>query len=197
MGHAKECGLLVPAILQKPTAIFEGLRAGAMTTLTNAEFAQRMMLLARPAERFRPTAIYDSAGDCLECFSKPDPFYAERIDERVTVYYSQETDEIVGSLLKGVTRFCSEFLKKNPGFRIVIEDGPVRLERLFLARLWSSLSDRSAVMTLAYKELIEVAGETEVEGRLLFGFGLARVRFVKWSRHRRSILCLLQSMNGV
>jgi len=26
MGHAKECGLIVPMILEKPTAIFEGLR---------------------------------------------------------------------------------------------------------------------------------------------------------------------------
>jgi hypothetical protein len=26
LGHAKECGFIVPAILQKPTAIFEGLR---------------------------------------------------------------------------------------------------------------------------------------------------------------------------
>ena len=26
MGHAKDCGVLVPAALQKPTAIFEGLR---------------------------------------------------------------------------------------------------------------------------------------------------------------------------
>lgn len=26
MGHAKECGLIVPMILQQPTAVFEGLR---------------------------------------------------------------------------------------------------------------------------------------------------------------------------
>jgi hypothetical protein len=26
MGHAKECGIIVPTVLQKPTAIFEGLR---------------------------------------------------------------------------------------------------------------------------------------------------------------------------
>ena len=26
LGHAKECGLILPMILQKPTAIFEGLR---------------------------------------------------------------------------------------------------------------------------------------------------------------------------
>jgi hypothetical protein len=27
MGHAKECGIILPTILQKPTAIFEGLRS--------------------------------------------------------------------------------------------------------------------------------------------------------------------------
>src|SRR5437773_10651758 len=27
MGHAKECGYIVPAVLQTPTAIFEGLRS--------------------------------------------------------------------------------------------------------------------------------------------------------------------------
>lgn len=26
LGHAKECGIIVPAILQRPTAVFEGLR---------------------------------------------------------------------------------------------------------------------------------------------------------------------------
>jgi hypothetical protein len=26
LGHAKECGYIVPMILQKPTAVFEGLR---------------------------------------------------------------------------------------------------------------------------------------------------------------------------
>lgn len=29
LGHAKECGYIVPAILQHPTAIFEGLRRDA------------------------------------------------------------------------------------------------------------------------------------------------------------------------
>jgi hypothetical protein len=139
-----------------------------MTTTSNAEFAKRMMLLARPAEQYRPTAIYDPDGDCIEFLAKPDPFWAERIDDLVTVYYSQETGEIVGSLLTGVSRFCSEFSKKNPGFQIVIDDGPIRLEHLFLARLWSSPQDRKAITTLAYKKLIEVAGETTVDGDLSF-----------------------------
>ncbi len=135
---------------------------------SNEEFAKRMMLLARPAEQYRPTATYDADGDCIEFLAKPDPFYAERIDDLVTVYYSQDTGEIIGALIKGVSRFCSEFSKKNPGFKIVIEEGPVRLEHLFLARLWSSAEDRKAIRTLAYQKLIEVAGETEVEGTLCF-----------------------------
>jgi hypothetical protein len=127
-----------------------------------------MMLLARPAEQFEPTATYDPDGDCIEFLAKPDPFYAERVDDLVTVYYSQETGEVIGSLIKGVRRFYSEFTKRNPGFRIVIEDGPVRLEHFFLARLWSSAGDPQAIKSLTYRKLIEVAGETIVQGDLCF-----------------------------
>lgn len=139
-----------------------------MTVTSNAELAKRMLLLARPAEQFRATATYDPDGDCIEFLAKPDAFYAERVDDLVTVYFSQETGEIVGSLIKGVSRFCSDFSKKNPGFRIVVEDGPVRLEHIFLARLWSCGQDRKAIKTLTYKKLIDVAGATEVEGELCF-----------------------------
>lgn len=78
-----------------------------MTVTSNAEFAKRIMLLARPAERFRPTATYDPDGDCIEFLAKPDPFCAERVDDLVTVYFSQETGEIIGSLINGVSRICS------------------------------------------------------------------------------------------
>lgn len=77
-----------------------------MTALSNSDFARRMMLLARPANQFEPVATYDPDGDCIEFLARPDPFYAERIDDLATVYYSQETDEVIGSLIKGVSRFC-------------------------------------------------------------------------------------------
>jgi hypothetical protein len=137
-----------------------------MTVTSNEEFAKRMMLLAKPAEQFRPTATYDPDGDCIEFLAKPAPFYAERVDDLVTVYYSQDTGEVVGSFIKGVAKFCADFLQKNPGFGIVIEDGPVRLEHLFLARLWSSPQDPKAIETFIYRKLIEVARETVVEGDL-------------------------------
>jgi hypothetical protein len=45
--------------------------------------------------------VYDPDGACIEFLAKPEPFYAERIDDLVTVYYSQDTHEVIGSLLKG------------------------------------------------------------------------------------------------
>lgn len=137
-----------------------------MTRVTNAEFAKRMILLARPAEEFQPTATYDPDGDCIEFLAKPDPFYAERVDDLVTVYYSQETGEVIGSLIKGVGKFCRETLGKMPGFRIVVQDGPVRLQHIFLARMWSLDRNPDDLETLTYRKLIEVSRETEVHGEL-------------------------------
>ncbi len=110
--------------------------------MSDSAFAKRMVLLARPAEQFVPTAVYDPDGDCIEFVARPDPFYAERVDDLVTVYYSQETNEVIGSLIKGVRGFCERILQTMPGFRIEIRDGKVRLVRIFRARLWSSQPER-------------------------------------------------------
>ena len=137
-----------------------------MTITPNEEFAKRMKLLARPSGHFEPTATYDADGDCIEFLANPDPFYAERIDDLVTVYYSQETGELVGSLIKGVSAFCEEMARRLPGFRIEIHDGPIRLVHIFRARLWSSAGDPQDLATLTYRKLIDVAGETIVCGDL-------------------------------
>jgi len=137
-----------------------------MTVTSNEEFAKRMLLLAGAAEQFKPTAIYDPDGDCIEFLARPDPFYAERVDDLVTVYYSQETGEVVGSLIKGAAAFCKQVLQKLPGFRIEIQDGRVKLEHIFLARLWSSEPRPQDLATLTYRKLIEVADEVQLEGQL-------------------------------
>lgn len=85
------------------------------------------MLLAGAAEQLEPTATYDPDGDCIEFFAKPDPFYTERVDDLLTVYYSRETGEVTGSLLKGASRFCKQALEKMPGFRVEIHDGRIQL----------------------------------------------------------------------
>lgn len=137
-----------------------------MSAISNDEFAKRMTLLAKPAGQFKPKAIYDRDGDCIEFLAKPDPFFAERVDDLVTVYYSQETGEVVGSFIKGVSKFCKQMLEKMPGFKIEIYDGAACLRHIFLARLWSTNLDPQDLPTLTYRKLIEVAGETVIEGEL-------------------------------
>ena len=139
-----------------------------MTAMSNSDFARRMMLLARSADEFEPTATYDPDGDCIEFLAKPDSFYAERVDDLVTVYYSQETNEVVGSLIKGVSGFCKKISETMPGFKIEIRDGRVRLVHVFRARLWGSKREPGDLATLTYEKLIQVAEECEVEAEMCF-----------------------------
>jgi len=134
-----------------------------MTIMSNEEFAKRMMLLAQPASEFRPTAYYDADGDCIEFLARPDAFYEERVDDLVTVYYSQKTGEVIGSLIKGVSRLAKRLIERLPGFMITIEDGRIRLEHLFLAGMWLQQSEPQAINVLAYKKLAEMAERTSVE----------------------------------
>jgi hypothetical protein len=133
-----------------------------MKALTNAEFAAQVAELAKDAGPPQATAVYDPDGDCIEFLARPEPFYAERIDELVTVYYSQATREVIGSLIKGASRFCTEILKQLPGFRIEVIDHHVRLEYIFLAKLWSAKHDTADLATITYRKLIKAAEETGV-----------------------------------
>ncbi len=134
-----------------------------MTITSNDEFAKRMMLMAQPPEQFKPAATYDPDGDCIEFLASPDPFYAERVDDLVTVYYSQESKEVVGSMIKGVSMFYRRLLEKMPGLKIEIHDDRIKLVHIFRARLWSSPQDLEKLPTLVYTKLIAIAEETDVE----------------------------------
>jgi hypothetical protein len=134
-----------------------------MKIMSNDEFAKRMMLLAKPASEFKPTAYYDADGDCIEFLAKPDAFYEERVDDLVTVYYSQRTGEVIGSLIKGVSKLARRLAQKLPGFMITIEDGRIRLEHLFLAGMWLQKSEPQAIDVLTYKKLAEIAERTSVD----------------------------------
>jgi len=134
--------------------------------MTNDAFAKRVMLSARPADEFKPRADYDPDGDCIEFLVKPDPFYAERVDDLVTVYYSEVTGEVIGSLIKGVESLCNALKEKMPGFAVTIQDGSVRLEHIFLAALWMRESTPQAIPALAYKKLADIAERSNVQTRI-------------------------------
>ncbi|HZK80971.1 MAG TPA: hypothetical protein VFC46_07890 [Humisphaera sp.] len=132
-----------------------------MTAMSNSDFAAHLLDLAQDAPPFQPIATYDPDGDCIEFLVKPDSFYAERIDDLVTVYYSQESKEIIGSLIKGI----HGFLKRHPGLNIDIQDGRVRLVHLFRASFWSK-QDPQQIESRTYRRLIEFAEESDVQAEL-------------------------------
>ena len=134
-----------------------------MTAMSNSDFAALVTRLAQSAPSFEPSATYDPDGDCIEFLASPDPFYAERVDDLVTVYYSQETGEVTGSHIKGV----SKFLKKLPGLRIEILDGRIKLVHLFRAKLWTSSPGPKQVRALTYVKLIAVAERTDIGAQLI------------------------------
>lgn len=147
-----------------------------MTAMDNSNFAEYVLKLAQSAPAFQPTTTYDPDGDCIEFIVKPDPFYAERIDDLLTVYYSQESNEIIGSLIKGIASLCRKLSEKMPAFKIEVQDGPVKLEHLlFLAKLLASPEQSSSepphVTTLTYRKqvydsLIEAAERSDAKAEL-------------------------------
>lgn len=118
-----------------------------------------------PPQEFQPTATYIPDGDCIEFVARPGRYRAQRLDDLVTVYINEDSDEIVGSLIKGVRKLCRQLSEKLPGFKINVDDGKVRLEHLFLARLWSEPRP-SKLVERTYRKLIEVADETNAEAEL-------------------------------
>ena len=63
-------------------------------------------------ESFEPFAFYSSAGDLVECFFTSEPYYGEWINPHLTIYRSDETDEIIGFVIENAKRFCSSSATK-------------------------------------------------------------------------------------
>lgn len=133
-----------------------------MKELTNDEFAQAVMRLAKPQRPFKPSATYIREGDCIEFVIAPDDYRAHRIDGLVTVYYSRRSGAVVGSLIKGVSEFCRRVLARFPGFGIAIQGRTVQLEHLFLAQLWSEPPNPEEIVVRTYRELIAAAEQEKV-----------------------------------
>lgn len=137
-----------------------------MKPMSNKDYAKEVMKLANPQKSFVPQAFYDPDGDCIEFLSTSEDFYAERIDDLVTVYYSQNSDQLIGSLIKNVRKFYQEVLSKYPAFGIVVHDGRIRLSHLFVARLLSKQFQPNEVTLLVYKNLIKCVEENQAEAEM-------------------------------
>jgi hypothetical protein len=138
-----------------------------MKALTNDEFAKSVLSTPSPEEPFQPTATYDPDGDCIEYLIKPDNFYAHRVDELLTVYRSENTNELVGSFIKSVKSFWKKLILQSPAFGVIVQEGPVLLSHFFVARLLQlpGRPDQKELrmVAAAYRELITHAEKDKIE----------------------------------
>lgn len=103
---------------------------------------------------------YDSDGDCFEVLFSDESYKTERVDEVLTVFYGQESKEIVGCVIKGMRLLLTDVLKRNPGFVFEVEDGNIELSILFTAAAWK---DGDKVTGKRYKKLRSQAAERSVK----------------------------------
>ena len=103
-----------------------------MTILSEQEFTAKVLEIAgKPVERFKPFAFHNTDGDCIEFFVSPDDYFAERIDDYLTLYLDMDTEQIVGFVVKNVKRIMDRLSASKTATAFVIDDGKVCLRSLF------------------------------------------------------------------
>ena len=80
----------------------------------NDAFAQQVLARVGPQPRLGPRVFFNSDGDCIELLLSNDSYRAQRLDSLVTVYVNRENGDLVGALVKGVSRFIAEMVELRP-----------------------------------------------------------------------------------
>ncbi len=132
-----------------------------MTILSDQEFATRIFEIAgNPVERFEPFVFHNTAGDCIEFFVSQEDYFAERIDDYLTLYLDMDTEEIVGFVIKNVKRILDRLASNKTATAFVIDDGKIRLRSLFFS-LFSPDKSEDPGHELIVREYAKVAKVAE------------------------------------
>lgn len=67
--------------------------------MTNDQFETTLLSLRDPCS-FTPRAFCNKQGDCVEFLFSDEEFVGQRIDSLVTIYYGQQSGELVGCVIK-------------------------------------------------------------------------------------------------
>ena len=95
-------------------------------TVQVTDFIKNVKASSKP---FQPYAYYGKEEDALKVYFSDEQDYAKRLNSRVTVYLSLETDEIVGVQIKNVR----QVLEDIGSYDIAIQHGKLKVQLLFLA----------------------------------------------------------------
>ena len=139
-----------------------------MTVLSHQEFINRIFEIAgEPVEHFEPFAFHNTDGDCIEFFVLPDDYFAERIDDYLTLYLDMDTEQIVGFVIKNVKRILDRLSRQRQAMAFVVDDGIVALRSLFVAMFANGLGNASQeeqqdLVIRHYKKVVEIAETNEI-----------------------------------
>jgi hypothetical protein len=115
----------------------------------------RELLIAQIAGTpFRPYIEISPDADSLTFYFKPDADYSQRLTDRVTLYRSIESNELVGCRIKGI----AGILEDLPNYLHVDHEG-AKLSMVF----WSFRGGLDEDARNTFKELAEAAGVMTVK----------------------------------
>jgi hypothetical protein len=124
---------------------------------TNSGDINELVALGREGGQFEPYAYYGEEEDALTVYFRGDADYARRLNSRVTVFLSLDSEELVGCQIKSVRHV----LKDIGWFDVSIEHGKARLDLLFLP-LYGAFPDGDDARHF-YRKLGEMARRAGIE----------------------------------
>ncbi|MDR0328507.1 MAG: hypothetical protein LBI05_09455 [Planctomycetaceae bacterium] len=147
-----------------------------MTVATDEEYANEVFEIASQARcEFSPFALPNEDGDCVEFFVSPNDFYAKRIDDYLTLYIEEGTDEVAGFVVKNISRILERVATQQAAYSFVIQDGEVRLEALFTSMF---LNDGWQITHVReYRTVVDIAQSHQLD-KVQISSILERVRTV-------------------
>jgi hypothetical protein len=138
-----------------------------MTVLSDQEFTARIFEIAgEPVEHFEPYVFNNTDGDCIEFFVSQDNYYGEWIDTYLTVYRSQETDEIVGFVISNVKRILDRLSEQKSAMAFVIDGGKAKLRSLLVSLFTNRKPDTDQNwerIVREYRKVAEIAESNKLD----------------------------------
>ena len=128
-----------------------------MATRTRMNDLENYLRENAPSGEFSPCARYDEDSDALTLYLSNEPDYRQRLNSRVTIYRSMETDELVGCRIKGVLAVLEDL----GWFDVSICDGKNTLTILFVAFHGTFATDEQG--REAYRQIGEAIRSAGIE----------------------------------
>lgn len=133
-----------------------------MTAMTDTEYTDAVKeLITQTQGDFSPFVLPNEEGDCIEFFVSQKDYYAKRIDDYLTLYLEEETDEVAGFVIKNITRILKRVATHQAAHAFVIRDGEVCLQALFTAMFAGN--EQTFHYVREYERVTDIARENHLD----------------------------------